>query len=110
VRSHLVGAASERSDHEAGMDEIERLRLQPAVEQIIDDKLYVGDPFCRQKCAGRVEQALVYVRAYHLPGGANPLAEDPKPAQRSAADVQGASTGSVAELREEPPAAGLPHA
>jgi len=27
------------------MDEIERLRLQLAVEQIIDDELDVGDPF-----------------------------------------------------------------
>ena len=33
----------------SGMDEIERLRLQPAVEKIIDDELRVGDPFCLKK-------------------------------------------------------------
>jgi hypothetical protein len=31
------------------MDEIEGLRLQLALEQIVDDELYVGDPFCLQK-------------------------------------------------------------
>ena len=31
------------------MDEIERMRLQLAVEQIIDDELDVGDPLCLQK-------------------------------------------------------------
>jgi hypothetical protein len=44
------------------------------------------------------------------PEGANPLAEDPKPTQRSAADVQGASAGSAVERREELPPGGLPHA
>jgi hypothetical protein len=31
------------------MEEIERLRLQLALEQIIDDELYVGDPFILQE-------------------------------------------------------------
>jgi hypothetical protein len=31
------------------MDEIERLRPQLALEQIIDDEFYVGDSFCLQK-------------------------------------------------------------
>jgi hypothetical protein len=44
------------------------------------------------------------------PEGANPLAEDPKPTQHSAADVQGASAGSAVERREELPPGGLPHA
>jgi hypothetical protein len=43
VRGHLFTAASERSDLVAGMDEIERLRLQLAVEQIIDDQFYVAN-------------------------------------------------------------------
>src|ERR671924_1263189 len=38
-----------------------------------------------------------------------PLAEDPKPAQRSAPDVQSAPAGYVAELREELAPGGLPH-
>jgi hypothetical protein len=109
VRGHLLGAASERSDHVAGVDEIERLRLQLAVEEIIDDELHVGDPFCLQKGTGGIEQALVYVGAYHLAGGINPVAEDPKPAQGPAADVQRASTRSVADLREELRPAGLPY-
>ena len=45
-----------------------------------------------------------------LAGGADPLAEDPKPAQGSAADVEGAQAGSVADLREESPPTGFPHA
>src|SRR5215216_5766137 len=36
VRRDLFAAASERSDQVAGMDEIVRVRLQPAVEQIVD--------------------------------------------------------------------------
>ena len=90
MRCHLLAAASERSDQVAGVDEIEGLGLQLAVEQIIDGELHVGDPFCLQKGTGGIEQALVYVGAYDLAGGADPLAEDPKPAQGSAADVQGA--------------------
>jgi hypothetical protein len=31
------------------MDEIEGLRLELAVEQVIDDQLYVRDPFCLQE-------------------------------------------------------------
>ena len=48
--------------------------------------------------------------AYELAGGSDPLAEDPKPAHGSAADVQGASPGSVADLRKELPPSGLPDA
>ena len=65
MRGHLLRAASERSDHIAGVDEIERLRLKLAVEKVIDDELHVGDPFCLQKGTGGIEQALVYVGAYH---------------------------------------------
>ncbi len=45
----LLAAASERSDQVAGMDEIERLRLELALEEIIDDEFYVGDSFGLQK-------------------------------------------------------------
>ena len=81
--------AAERSDQVAGMDEIEGVRLELAVEQIIDDELYVGDSFCLEKRTSRCEQALVDVPAYDLAGGADPLAENPKPAQGAAANVQG---------------------
>src|SRR5687767_11081382 len=103
MRCHLLTAASKRSDQVTGVDEIERLGLQPAVEKIDDGELNVGDPFCLQKGTGGIEQTVVYVGADHLAGGADPLAEDPKPAQCSAADVQCAQTGSVADLREELP-------
>ena len=46
MRGHLLTAAgtSERSDLVAGMDEIERVRLQLTVEQIeLSDQFYVGD-------------------------------------------------------------------
>src|SRR5215216_5640219 len=92
------------------MDEIEGLRRQLAREQIIDDELDVGDSFCLQKRTSGTEQSLVYVGAYDLAGGADPLAEDPKPAHGSAADVQDASAGSAVDLREELPPRGLPHA
>ena len=89
MRCHLLTAASERSDHVAGVDEIERLGLELAVEEVVDGELHVRDPLCLQKRTGGIEQALVNVGAHHLAGGADPLAEDPKPAQGSAADVQG---------------------
>jgi hypothetical protein len=91
------------------MDEIERSGLQPAVEQIIDDQFYVRDSFGLQKLTSGVEQALVDIGAHGLAGRADPLAEDPKPAHGSTADVQGASAGSAADLREELPPAWLPH-
>src|SRR5215203_4205576 len=34
---HLLVPASERSDLETGVDEIEGVRLQPAVEKVVDD-------------------------------------------------------------------------
>ena len=88
MRCHLLTSASERSDHVPGVDEIERFGLQLAVEKIIDGELHVPDPFGLQKGTGGIEQALVYVGTHHLAGGADPLAEDPKPAQGAAADVQ----------------------
>ena len=91
------------------MDEIERLRLQLAVENVVDEELCVGDPLRLQKRTSGIEQALVYVRAYDLARRADPLAEDPKPAQGSAADVQGAPAGSAADLRKQLPPGGLPH-
>src|SRR5215204_2577343 len=100
MRCHLLTTASKRGDHVAGVDEIKGLGLQLAIEEIIDGEVHVGDPFRLQKRTGGTEQARVYVGAYHLAGGGDPLAEDPKPAQGSAADVQGAQTGSVADLRE----------
>src|SRR5215204_2326776 len=81
------------------MNEIEGLRLQPALEQIIDYEFYVGDSFGVQKCTSAIEQAFVYVGAHDLTGGPDPLAEDPKPAHGSAADVQSAFAGSAVELR-----------
>jgi hypothetical protein len=90
MRSHLLTAASKRSNQIAGVYQIERLRIQLAVEKIIDDKLRVRDPFSLQKGTSGIEQARIYIAAYHLARGADPLAQDPKPAQRSAADVQGA--------------------
>src|SRR5215208_5676901 len=91
------------------MDEIERLRVQLAVEQIVDDQFDVGDFFLLQEGTRRVEHALIDVGAHDLAGRADPLAEDPKPAHGSAADVQGASAGSAAELREELAPGWLPH-
>ena len=92
------------------MDEIERTRPQLALEQIVNDEFNVGDSFFLEKCTSGAEQALVYVCAYELAGGPDPLAEDPKPAHGSAADVQSASPGSVADLRKELPPSGLPRA
>src|SRR5215216_3635145 len=57
----------------------------------------------------RHRAGLVYVGADDPARGADPLAEDPKPAQCSAADVQSAPAGSVAELREELAPGRLPH-
>jgi hypothetical protein len=91
------------------MDEIEGLRLQLAVEQIIDDQFYVADFFILQKRTSGLEHALVDVGAHDLAGRADPLAEDPKPAHGSAANVQGASAGSAPDFREELPPGWLPH-
>jgi hypothetical protein len=56
-----------------------------------------------------MEQALVHIGAHNLARGADPLGEDPKPAQGSATQVHGTSAGSVAEPREQLPPTGLPH-
>src|SRR5215207_9901567 len=90
------------------MEEIEALRLQLALEQVIDSELDVGDSFCFEKRTSGSEQALVHVRAHNLAGGAGPLAEDAKPAQGTTTDIQGPFARSSAELREQLPAGGLP--
>src|SRR5688572_22011585 len=106
----LLTAASQWSDHETGVDEIEGMRLQLALEQVIDDELHVGDPLCLQKRPSGIEQALVDVGAHDLARGAGPLAKDPKPAHRSAADVEGAAARSGGDLRQGLRAGRLPDA
>src|SRR3954452_16449897 len=82
--------------------------LQLAVEQVVDDELNVGNPFCLQNGTSGIEQTLVDVGAHDLAGGTDPLAEDPEPAQSSAADVKDASAGSATDRRQELPPGGLP--
>src|SRR4029079_9894975 len=110
MRCHLLTAAPKRRDQVAGVDDIERLGLQRALEQIVDGKFDVRDPFGVQKRACGIEKALVHIGANHLAGGADPLAEDPKPAQGSAADVQRAQARSVGGLRAPVTADGSPQA
>ena len=49
MSGNLLTAPSEWSDHVAGMDEVERLRLQLALEQVIDDELYIGNALRLEK-------------------------------------------------------------
>jgi hypothetical protein len=100
MRRDLCTPTSKRRDHVAGVDEIEGTGLQLAVEEIIDGELHVGDAFRVQERAGGLQQALVDVGADHPSRGANPVAEDPEPTQRSAADVQDAQAGPRAERGE----------
>ena len=48
------------------MHEIEGLRLQLAVEEIIDDEFYIRDSLSLQKQACTIEQPLVYVGTYNV--------------------------------------------
>src|SRR5215217_5675935 len=92
------------------MNEIERLRLQLALEQVVDEQFDVRD-LCRlQKRTSGTEQVLVDVGTYDFACRPDPFAEDPKPAQGSAADIQRAEARSIAELREELPPGRLPDA
>src|SRR3712207_5758125 len=91
------------------MDEIERSRLQLAGEQVVEDQFHVRDPFLLKERPSSVEQALVDGVPHHLAERADPFAEESTPAQGSAPDVQSASAGPAAELREKLPPTWLPH-
>ena len=76
---HLLEAASKRCDHVAGVDEIEGLGLQTAVEKIIDGELHVGDPFCLEKRTGANEQALVACNLGTGLGRGDPMQSEGRP-------------------------------
>ena len=108
-RREQLAAASKRADQEAAVHEVEGSRLQLALEQVVRDKLDALDLLLVQEGARGAQQALVDVRAHHLAGRPDPVAEDPKPAECPAAEVDGASAGTVPELPEKLAPAPLPH-
>ena len=90
------------------MHEVERVRLELAGEEIVPNQGHVSEALLGREPLGSGEHGLVDVSPRHLPVGSHPLAQDPQPAKHAATDIQGAGAASVADLLEQPPAAGLP--
>ena len=70
---------------------------------------YVAEAFVRHELFGGAEHGVVDVRPHHLTILSDPLAEQSQPAHHPAPDVDGPDTATVADLGQEPAAAGLPH-
>jgi hypothetical protein len=87
---------------------VERTRLELAGEEIVLDEADVPEALLGCEPVGRAEHRLVDVGPRHLSVGADPLAQDPEPAEDAAADVEGAGAATLADLLEQPPAARLP--
>ena len=75
----------------------------------LTDELDVGDPVCPEDELGGSEHARVEVGAHDPSRWADPLAQDPQPAQHAATDVEGSPARSSAEAREQVPSGRLPH-
>ena len=108
VRLHLLVAAPEGADLVAGVHEVERVRLELAGEEIVLDQADVPQALLGHEPVGGGEHRLVDVGPGHLPVGSHPLAQDPQPPEHAATDIQRAGAAAVADLLEQPPAAGLP--
>ena len=108
VRLHLLVAAPEGADLEAGVHEVERVGLERAGEEIVLDQADVLQPLLGREPLGVGEHRLVDVGSCHLPVGPNPLAQVPQPPEHAAAEIQGAGAAAVADRLEQAPAARLP--
>jgi hypothetical protein len=107
VAGHLLGPSPEREDQRPGMHQVEGGGLQLAGEQIVVDQGHVAQPLCGHELAGGGQHLVLDVGPHDLPFGADPFAEQPQPAHRAAADVQGAGSLPVADLSEQAPAGGF---
>jgi hypothetical protein len=80
--------------------EVERARLELAGEEIVLDEADVPEAFLRHEAVGRAEHGLVDIRSRHLSVRADPLAQDPQPAEDAAAEIEGAGAVRAAVLRQ----------
>lgn len=110
VGGHLLVAAAEGAELEPGVHEIERGRLEVAGEEVVLDERDVSEPLGGDEGVGGRQHLLVDVGAGDRSVRADPLAEQPQPPHGAAADVERAGATPVADLLEQPPAGGLPHA
>ena len=106
---HLPLGAPERADLIASVDEVERVQLELAGKEIVLDQTYVSQTLLVHEPASGCEHRLVDVGAGHLTVGPDPLAQDTDPAEHATTYIQGVGTATIADLFEQPPAAGLPN-
>src|SRR5215216_422031 len=108
VRLHLIVRASQGRDLVPGVHEVERARLELAREQVVLDEADIAEALLCHKPVGRAEHRTVDVGSGYLSVRSDPLAEDPQPPERSAAEVQSTRAAAVADLLEQPSTARLP--
>jgi hypothetical protein len=109
VGRHLLLAATERGELEAGVHQVEPGGLQLADEQVVVDQRHVVKAFVGHQLLGGGQHRLIDVGPHDLPVGADPVAEQPQPAQRAAADVQDPGSLALADLAEQASAGWFPH-
>jgi hypothetical protein len=109
VAGHLLLSVAQREDQAPGVDQVERGGLQLAGEQVIVDQRHIAETLGGRGLFGGGQHRRVDVGPDDLPVGADPVAEQPQPAERAAADVQGAGSLTVAELGEQASAGGFRH-
>jgi hypothetical protein len=85
--------------------------LRPALRSPPDclDEYDVAEALRVHKLSSGVKHRIVDVEPHHLSVGPNPLAQQPQPADRTAADVEDACSTTFADLVEKAATTRLPH-
>ena len=104
MAGHLLWPAPEGEDQRPGMHQVEGGGFQLAGEQVVVDQRHVAKTLRGHELVGGGQHLVLDVGPDNLPIFADPFAEQPQPAQRAAADVQGASSLPIADLGEQAPA------
>ena len=83
----ICSCARPRGRSRAGVDEVERVRLELAGEEIILGEADVPEPLLGHEPVGGREHRLVDVGPRHLTVGPDPFAQDPQPPEHAATDI-----------------------
>ena len=110
ITRELIRSASQGSDLEPAMHEVEVVRLKPTVEQIVMSQRHVPEMILRNERASRIQKFRIEVGARDGAVWTDPLTQEPKPTEASTADVDHPQALTAAEPIEQRKAGRLPHA
>ena len=107
---HLLRTTTERRDLESGVDEIEGRRLELACKEVVLHEYYVGEALGIHELSRGLEHRVVDVGPHDLSVRPDPLAQQPQPPDRTAADVEDTRSSTVPNLVQKATTTRLPYA